>query len=123
MWLCPRIMASLDKLRKDQAALQLILKLDRTNFNTLERKTIKSSPHQQKYTVSKITRHENTCEEEECNPLTGEKLGKRRRQMAKMMESVDKDIKISSIITVYVFKYWKGNEHNEKKIEDKTKKI
>lgn len=72
--------------------------------------------------MSKITRHEKTCEEE-CNPLTGEKFGKRRRQMTKMMESVDKDMKKSSIIIVYVFKYWKGNEHNEKKIEDKTKKI
>lgn len=43
--------------------------------------------------------------------------------MTKMMESVDKDMKKSSIIIVYVFKYWKGYEHNEKKIEDKTKKI
>ena len=81
MWLYPRIMVSLDKPWKDQAALQLILKLDRTNFKTLERKTIKSSPHHYKFAMSKIIRCSKTYEEEEeeCTPLTGEKLGKRKR--------------------------------------------
>lgn len=68
-----------NKLWKDQAALQLILKLDRANFNTLEKKTKKPSPHQHKFTVSKITGYAKICKEEKCNPLTGEKLGKRKR--------------------------------------------
>ena len=81
IWLYPRIMFFLDKLWKDQAALQLILKPDRTNFKTLERKTIKSSPQHYKFAMSKITRYAKTNEEEEeeYNPLIGEKLGKRKR--------------------------------------------